>query len=344
MQIADGNWGISAVSLKSRTAYDQLVPQGGAYTSISLDATGRESQLIESISEVLVAPEDPQVVLSRLADPAVNIVTLTVTEKGYCHHPASGRLDLAHPDIVHDRAHPHIPRSAPGLIVEGLALRRAQTMVDRITPATTAVDIEALLHHEGYKDLGCVLHEPFRQWVIEDTFVGARPAWERAGAQLVASVDAHELMKLRCLNGTHSALAYLGYLAGFETIADTVSDPVFKRFVSQKLPQRLLGTISDNLDRGILPRGLCLAVAAWMTYVSGRDERGKPIDVRDPMASKLAEICQQNMGSADTVSALLKIDTIFDPGLAADESFRAALIAAHERLASEGAHASLFDA
>ena len=56
--------------------------------------------------------------------------------------------------------------------------------------------------------------EPFTQWVIEDRFPAGRPAWRIAGAELVADVAPYELMKLRLLNGSHSTLAYLGYLAG----------------------------------------------------------------------------------------------------------------------------------
>ncbi len=55
---------------------------------------------------VVVAPEDPAGLVARMADPACRIVSLTVTEKGYCHDPASGRLNADHPDIVHDLAHP----------------------------------------------------------------------------------------------------------------------------------------------------------------------------------------------------------------------------------------------
>lgn len=75
------------------------------------------------------------------------------------------------------------------------------------------------------------MHEPFRQWVVEDHFVdGARPDLGAVGVELVEDVTPFEHMKLRCLNGTHSSLAYLGYLAGHETIAQTVADPVFARF------------------------------------------------------------------------------------------------------------------
>ena len=60
-----------------------------------------------------------------MADPRIRIVSLTVTEKGYCHDPATGALNEAHPDILHDLAKPYAPRTAPGLIVEALARRRA---------------------------------------------------------------------------------------------------------------------------------------------------------------------------------------------------------------------------
>ena len=170
-----------------------------------------------------------------------------------------------------------------------------------------------------------MVHEPFRQWVIEDDFSGPRPAWELAGAQLVQNVEAHETMKLRCLNGTHSTLAYLGYLAGYQTIAETVADPAYAALCdrlwreeivptvpqpegedlaaycaallaryrnpgirhrtwqiamdgSQKLPQRILGTVRDALAAGRVPEGLCLAVAGWMRYVGGVDEQGARVD------------------------------------------------------------------
>ncbi|MDN5767206.1 MAG: mannitol dehydrogenase family protein [Humibacillus sp.] len=99
------------------------------------------------------------------------------------------------------------------------------SMVDRIVPATTdrdRADAEALL---GVRDAALVVAEPFRQWVIEDRFASARPAWERAGATFVNDVAPYERLKLRVLNGTHSMLAYLGALAGYETIAQAVCDP-----------------------------------------------------------------------------------------------------------------------
>src|SRR4029079_19370094 len=100
-------------------------------------------------------------------------------------------------------------------------------MVDRITPPTTAADLEAAQRALGVEDRGTVVTEPFSQWVIEDAFGTERPRSEDAAAELVADVAPWELMKLRLLNGAHSALAYLGYLAGYETVADAMADPHF---------------------------------------------------------------------------------------------------------------------
>ncbi len=438
MAASGGDWGIVAVSLRSAGPRDQLAPQGCAYTAVELGPGGARHRVVGSICRCLVAPEDPEAVLAAMADPAVRIVSMTITEKGYCHNPATGRLNPAHPDIVHDLAEPGRPVSAPGYLVEALAQRRAAglapftvltcdnlpsngrlardivldfarardtglaewiaaegrfpaTMVDRITPATTEADIAALEAAEGYRDEAMVAHEPFRQWVIEDDFVdGARPAWERAGAQMVGSVEAHELMKLRCLNGTHSTLAYLGYLAGHETIAETVAAPGFARLCerlweeeilptvpqpegedlpayavalleryrnpairhrtwqiamdgSQKLPQRILGTVADNLAAGRLPEGLCLAVAGWMRYVGGTDEKGAAIDVRDPLAERLKAASDGAETAEGKVAALLGFAEVFPAALAGDARFRDAVTRAYGALLAEGAAQAVAD-
>ena len=101
-------------------------------------------------------------------------------------------------------------------------------MVDRITPATTDEDRARIAAALGVDDAWPVVTEPFSQWVIEDRFAAGRPAWEAAGAELVADVAPYELMKLRLLNGAHSTLAYLGYLAGYETVADAMADRRFR--------------------------------------------------------------------------------------------------------------------
>lgn len=431
MTAAGGDWGITAVSLQSPRARDALAPQAGAYMTVERGPDGDVARQIGSIHAVLVAPEDPQAVIAAMAAPETRIVTLTVTEKGYCHNPRDGRLQADHPDILHDLENPQTPRSAIGFLVAGLerrfasslppftvltcdnlpangrvvrqavidyAARRAPAladriadqvafpacMVDRITPATTPGDIAALAASEGVNDPAMVVHEPFRQWVIEDQFPQGRPAWETAGAQMVADVEPHELMKLRCLNGTHSTLAYLGYLAGHETISDAVADADFAVFCerlwrdeilptipapqgedlpaycaalltryrnpairhrtwqiamdgSQKLPQRILGTVRDNLAAGQIPAGLCLAIAGWMRYAGGIDEAGAAIDVRDPLADELRAAA----AAADPVAAFLAMESIFDPDLVGDADLVAAIRAAHDAIAAHGAAAAV---
>ncbi len=431
MEAHGGDWGITAVSLRSPTARDQMQPQDGYFTSVTLASGTVKDTVIGSITDVLVAPENPSNVISAMVDPGTRIVSMTITEKGYCHHPASGEINLDHPDIVHDLANPDTPRSAPGFIVAALAQRRTKnvgpftvlscdnlpsngalargvvlgfaraldpnlanwiaqnvpfpaTMVDRITPATTAQDVADLSGRSGFHDPACVVHEAFRQWVIEDNFADGRPQWQVAGVQFVGNVDAHELMKLRCLNGTHSTLAYLGYLAGYQTIAETVADPAFAKLCeilwrdeiiptvpepegedltaycatllaryrdtsiqhktwqiamdgSQKLPQRLLGTIRENLDKGVVPSGLCLAVAAWMRYVGGIDEKGQAIDVRDPLADRLKSVSDQANSAADKVHALMATPEVFDAALAQNNAFQEAVTLAYETLVQHGA-------
>ncbi len=432
MQQTGGDWGILAVSLKSPTARDQLAPQDCLFSSVTLGKDGLGVQVISSISDVLVAPEDPGAVVAAMANPAVKIVSLTVTEKGYCHDPATGELNAAHPDVAHDLDTLAAPKSAIGFIVSALAQRQANgskaftvlscdnlpsngalvralvldfaarvsaelaqwisdnvtfpsTMVDRITPATTDEMRERVAQETGAQDPACVAHEAFRQWVIEDDFVDGRPDWDVAGAQMVQSVHAHELMKLRCLNGTHSTLAYLGYLAGFETISDCMADPAYAQMCeklwateitpvleqpdgedmgaycaklaarysdpsvqhrtwqiamdgSQKLPQRILGTIRDNLETGHLPLGLCLAVAGWMRYVGGVDDAGDAINVKDPLAAQLKEISD---AATDKVAALLAVEDVFGPDAKHDTRLRDAVSAAYARIVQDGARAAV---
>jgi fructuronate reductase len=430
MEAAGGDWGVIGVSLQSPGTRDKLKPQGWAYTALELGPDGEKPRLVTVLRDVLVAPEDPEAVLAAMAAPTVSIVSLTVTEKGYCHQPSTGRLNRDHPDIVHDLATP-LPRSAPGFIVRALARRKAAglapftvlccdnlpengrvvravvlelaglidpaladwiaaegafpaTMVDRIVPATAPADIDRLEALTGYRDEAPVMHEPFRQWVIEDAFVGARPDFGAVGAEMVADVTPFEHMKLRMLNGTHSSLAYLGYLAGYETIAETVADPVLADFAralwrdeiipaltpppgvdlpayadalaaryanpairhrtwqiamdgSQKLPQRILGTIAESRAAGRPVPGLTLAVAAWMRYTSGRDEKGQPIEVKDPLAPRLAALWRDD--PAATVRGFLAVEEVFPAALRDDAGFASDLTEALDGLVGNGARA-----
>ncbi|MCB1758415.1 MAG: mannitol dehydrogenase family protein [Gammaproteobacteria bacterium] len=265
------------------------------------------------------------------------------------------------------------------------------SMVDRIVPAMTADGLAMVADDLGLRDEGAIITEPFTQWVIEDRFTMGRPAWESAGAMLVKDVAPYELIKLRLLNGTHSALAYLGYLGGMEHIADCMQNHALRSFAerlmreeilatviapqgfdihayieallarfsnpalrhrcwqiamdgSQKLPQRLLGTIIDRLRHGASIDRLALAIAAWIQYVSGRDLRGQPIDVRDPLAESLRERVAPHSGDAAAMTAAaLQTGAVFDAALGANSAFRSAVTQRLALLQREGALAAAVD-
>ncbi len=107
------------------------------------------------------------------------------------------------------------------------------SMVDRITPATTPEDRLALQEQYGVEDAWPVMTEPFLQWVIEDHFCNGRPRWEKVGAQLVSDVAPYELMKMRLLNGSHLAMAYLGALTGYTYVHEVMHDPLFISFIRE---------------------------------------------------------------------------------------------------------------
>jgi mannitol 2-dehydrogenase len=110
-------------------------------------------------------------------------------------------------------------------------VRFPNSMVDRITPATTDADRQLLAADFGIVDAWPVVCEPFTQWVLQDEFELGRPPLERAGVHVVDDVEPYELMKLRLLNGSHQALAYAGYLAGYRFVHEATADPAFAQWL-----------------------------------------------------------------------------------------------------------------
>lgn len=427
----DPSWGIVAASLRSPATRDALGPQDGLYTLAVSGAEGVTHRVIGCVGELLVVPEDRERLIARMADPRVRLVSLTVSEKGYCHDPATGRLAEDHPLVVADLANPRAPSSVPGLIVEALARRRGAgaapfavmpcdnlpdngntvrrivarfatlrdadlgrfvegevafpaTMIDRITPATTDADRAAVAAATGLEDAWPVVTEPFSQWVVEDRFPAGRPDFAAAGVTVSDKVPAYERMKIRLLNGPHSTLAYLAVQIGFETVAEAMHDATLVRFLeammreeieptlkpdglgdlsdyrretltrfanpalrhrtrqiamdgSQKLPQRLLGSVRDRLKAGAPIDRLGLAVAAWMRWVVGTDEAGKPHDLNDPLAPKLTAIAAKAGRDAEALAGgLLAVKEIFGEDLSTDPRLKAAVTPALASLLTHG--------
>ncbi len=117
------------------------------------------------------------------------------------------------------------------------------SMVDRITPATTDEDRAEVARDTGVDDAWPVVCEDFEQWVLEDHFPQGRPPWEDAGVQVVDDVEPYELMKLRLLNASHQALCYPGYLAGYRLVHDVCQDPAFARYLLSYMEQEATPTL-----------------------------------------------------------------------------------------------------
>nr|WP_157213597.1 mannitol dehydrogenase family protein [Rhizobium leguminosarum] len=121
-----GDWGIEVASLRTADVADHLNEQNGLYTMLIRDTSGTVAQVIGPILRAHVATRDPAGLLDRLEDPAIRIVSLTVTEKAYGMDTATGGLDLNHADVAADLANRHAPRGVIGYLVEGLSRRRAK--------------------------------------------------------------------------------------------------------------------------------------------------------------------------------------------------------------------------
>jgi fructuronate reductase len=251
---AGDGWGICGITQRSATVAGRLAPQDGLYSVLERGPGPASARVIGAVREVLTG----EATAKRITDPAVKVVSLTVTEKGYRHDPATGRLRGDDPEISLDLAG-RPPHTVIGRLVRGLAGREApvtvlccdnltangetvralveeycerggirlpcevsfpSTMVDRITPATTRADLDEAERLLGVRDEAVVVTEPFSQWVIEDVFPAGRPAWDSSGAILTGDVAPYEKMKLRLLNGSHSMLAYLG--SSFEYVFEAI--------------------------------------------------------------------------------------------------------------------------
>lgn len=119
-----GNWGVVGINLRPPALGKTLGAQDGLYSRTLRRGGESETRIIGCIRRVIDGGDDVAAAIDALAAPNVSVVTITITEKGYCHIPASGKLDEGHPDVVHDLANPSRPRSAIGLIAEALDRRR----------------------------------------------------------------------------------------------------------------------------------------------------------------------------------------------------------------------------
>ncbi len=297
----DLDWGIIGAGFRPPDAAMRkaLEAQDWLTTVVETEAGGSKARVTGAMIDFLPVGQDGRSMVAALADPRIRLLSLTVTEGGYCIDPATGTFDPDQPDIKADLANPNTPSHVFGTLVAALATRRAagispftimscdnipgnghvagdavtgfaalidpdlatwigdnvtfpNSMVDRITPATTDRERDFLRQRFGIEDAWPVFCEPFRQWVMEDRFCNGRPAFEEVGVTLTGEVAAFELMKLRMLNGGHAAIAYPAALLGIHGVDEAMAHPLISGFLEKLVREEVIPVVPPvpGIDRG----------------------------------------------------------------------------------------------
>ena len=286
------DWAIIGAGVR---AFDEaqrakLAAQDYLTTLIELDPKDTSAEVVGSMIDYLPIEETNQALIRKMAEPAIRIVSLTVTESGYFLDPATKQFAPENPDIQHDASNPDAPHTAFGAIVAALKMRRnagigpftcqscdnlpgngailrevvvglarlsdpdlaewisenatfPNSMVDCIVPATGPHELD-LAKDLGINDAAPVTHEPYRQWVIEDTFCAGRPNWDNVGATFSNNVHDYEAMKLRILNGGHQIIANVGEIMQLEMISDCMAHPVVRAFFNKVEAEEIAPTVA----------------------------------------------------------------------------------------------------
>ncbi len=227
--------------------YNALKKNSGEYNLTTCAPSGKTTTYrIGSLVGLCWGEENPEPIIAQIASPATRIITLTITEGGYkvdLEQPRSvfwylaeglkRRMsaglpitilscdNLQHNGATAEKAFMYYFRAKYPDVAEWARTNVAfpNSMVDRITPATTSGDIT---------DVHC---EDFIQWVVEDKFIAGRPAWEKVGVQFTDDVTPYENMKLSLLNASHSLLSYPAYLEGFRKVDEVLSDNRYRSLI-----------------------------------------------------------------------------------------------------------------
>lgn len=293
----DLDWGIVGAGFRppDKAMRSALEGQNWLTTVVERDADTSKARVTSAMIDFLPVGGDSGSMVHGLADPRIRIVSMTVTEGGYCIDPATGKFDPEHRDIKADLAHPDTPDHVFGTLVAALKARRAagtppfsimscdnipgnghvaadavigfaklvdpdlaawiesevafpNSMVDRITPATTDHERAFLKEHFALEDAWPVFCEPFRQWVMEDRFCNGRPAFEEVGVTLADDVAPFELMKLRMLNGGHATIAYPAALLGIHTVDAAMAHPLIGGFLDKLEREEIIPVVPPVPD------------------------------------------------------------------------------------------------
>ena len=255
LQQGDARWGVWGVAMRSTQLADDLAAQQGLYAVQIASHEGTRWQVPGALLRTSVLAREPQQVVEAIAAPGTRWLTLTVTEKAYT--PALAGVIVQGLALRQARGLPGLTiascdnLSDNGRRLQALCLEAARntdpaltrwiaascafpnSMVDRIVPATTPARLEAAREALGVEDRGALGTEGFWEWVIEHRFVDDSDAALLAGAgvTVVQDVLPYEEAKLRMLNGSHSAMACIGAVAGLPVISDCISQPAIRAFI-----------------------------------------------------------------------------------------------------------------
>ena len=268
-----GVWGIRGVGLldADRRMASVLQSQDHLYTLIERDSNGSRPRIIGSIVDYVHVAGDVDGFAEHVARPDVAILSMTITEGGYSLAKPNPTIETIAAGLDARRAAggaqltilscDNLPGNgdvARAAITTACAARSEElarfvetsctfpnSMVDRITPQTTDDDRAWLRDEVGIEDGWPVVAEPFRQWVLEDTFAAGRPRWEDVGALFTDRVHNWELYKLRMLNATHSCMAYLMAIEGVVYVDEAIAIPVMRRYLERFLAQEAIPTLTE---------------------------------------------------------------------------------------------------
>ncbi len=255
---------------QDETLYSKLKEQNGEYSLTVCGRDGNNSvEWIGSLNELFWSGDNLDAIINKIADSNIRIISLTITEGGYNLDSEMVQNDIANPStpksvfgIVAEGLRRRISSGAGAITILScdnlqhngdvcgkifstfFAKQDAQlaawaqqnitypnSMVDRITPATTPADVERINATLDREDKAPVYCEDYLQWVVEDKFAASRPQWEKVGVEFTDDVAPYENMKLSLLNASHTLLSYPSLLSGYRKVDEAMRDERIVKFV-----------------------------------------------------------------------------------------------------------------
>lgn len=289
----DHDWAIVGASVMPADSRlrDASIEQDFLSTVVEQSAASDNARVTGSMIDFM-QPGDTQAMLSQLINPAIRIVSLTITEGGYFIDPATGLFDSTNTEVVRDSAQMDKPQTVFGLLSAALKSRHASgalpftvmscdniphngavarnavvgitrlsdpefadwieknvafpnSMVDRITPATSERERQLVKTDYQILDSAPVFCEDFCQWVLEDKFTSGRPSLEKVGVEFVDDVSAYELTKIRMLNGGHALIAYPAALLDIEFVHHGMEHPLIAAYLAKVESDEIIPIVPD---------------------------------------------------------------------------------------------------